>query len=316
MAKKILVSRNFSDKWLSYLRKQYEVKLWEQDSPAGRDWLLSNLDGMEGAIVMLTDVVDREFISCGDRLKVISTMSVGYEHIDVDYAREKGITVCNTPDVLTDSTADTAFSLLLATARRIVEGDRLIRNGNWTEKWNPRFMLGREVSGKTMGIYGLGRIGEAVARRALAFGMSVIYNSRNRKEHANYEYVGFEELLSRSDFLVVTVSLNDKTRHSINERALSAMKPESIIVNVSRGPVVDEKSLYMALKEGKIAGAGLDVFEHEPIEPGNPLITLENVVLSPHLGSSTFETRDKMAELAATNLQEVLEGRVPKYVVR
>lgn len=316
MVKHVLVSRLFSDKWVSYLRNRFDVTIWDKDCTADRNWLLSNLEGKDGAVVMLTDMVDKEFIDRGSELKVISTMSVGYEHIDAEYAYSKGITVCNTPGVLTDSTADTAFSLLLSAARRIVEGDRLIRNHGWTEEWSPTFMLGHDLAGKTLGIYGMGRIGRAIAKRAEAFGMRIIYNSRTPKDFMNYGYVEFRNLLLRSDYLLITVSLNEETRHSINEATLSLMKPDSIIVNVSRGPVVDETALYRALKEKRIAGAGLDVFEQEPLNPDSPLISLNNVVLSPHLGSSTKETRDKMAELAARNLADVLEGRKPEHAVK
>lgn len=316
MAKEILVTRHFSDKWISYLKERFNVTLWNEDSTADRDWLLSNLKGKDGAIVMLTDKVDREFMDHGTDLKVISTMSVGYEHIDIENARSRGITICNTPGVLTESTADTAFSLLLSAARRTVEGDRLIRGKRWTEEWSPTFMLGHEVSGKVLGIYGMGRIGIAVAKRAQAFGMKIMYSSRTRKELPGYEYAGFEDLLSKCDFLVITVSLNEETKHSINEHTLSLMKPSSVLVNVSRGPVVDEHSLYCALRDHKISGAGIDVFEREPLDLDSALMNLENIVLSPHLGSSTEETRGRMAELAATNLADMLEGKTPRHIVK
>ncbi|AKA49328.1 2-ketogluconate reductase [uncultured archaeon] len=315
MKPKVIVTRNFSGKWIERLKEFADVTLWQKDAPADREWLISNVKGKDGAIVMLTDSVDRELIEAGKGLKAISTMSVGYDHIDAEYARKNGIVVSNTPDVLTDSTADMGMALLLSAARRIVEGDRLVRNKGWKEKWKPDFMLGLEVSGKTLGIYGLGRIGKAVAERARAFSMNVIYYSRTDKRVGFAEYVDFKKLLSESDFLVVTVSLNEETRNSIDKAALDAMKNDAILVNISRGPVVDEIALYEALKGGNIAGAALDVYTEEPVNLDSPLVNLENIVLSPHLGSATIETRDKMAELAVTNLIEALKGNRPKYTV-
>lgn len=315
MKQDVLVTRNFSQKWIKKLEDHSNITLWDNDSVADRKWLINNVKNKDGALVMLTDRIDRDFIEAGSELKAISTMSVGYDHIDVGLAKERGIIVSNTPDVLTDSTADLGFALLLGVARRIVEGDRKVRSLNWKEKWNPNFMTGIEVTGKTLGIYGMGRIGSAVADRAAAFGMKVIYNSRSPKEIPNARYEKFEDLLAKSDFLMVTVSLNNETKHSINRESLSLMKPGSILVNISRGPVVDERALYEALKAGSLSGAGLDVFEKEPIEPENPLMSLENVVLSPHLGSATDETRDKMAELAVNNLIDALSGKKPKYTV-
>ncbi len=311
----MLVTRNFSDKWVSFLREKFEVTLWEKDSVADREWILSELEGKNGALVMLTDLVDTRFLDSSDRLMGVSTLSVGYDHIDVPYARKKGIIVANTPDVLTDSTADLGMALLLSTARRVVEGDRTVRKKEWKGDWSPHFMLGQEVSGKTIGIFGMGRIGRAVARRAAAFGMNIIYNSRQEKSIPDASFVDRDELLRSSDFLMVTLSLNSETTGIMDSKALSLMKSGSILVNISRGKIVDEDALYKALKDGKIAGAGLDVYQEEPLSPTSPLLSLTNIVLSPHLGSATVETREKMAELATLNLVDILEGRKPKYSV-
>lgn len=315
MKPSILVSRKFSEKWLPKLREKFDVTVWDKDSTADRSWLLDNIQSKDGALVMLTDRVDKEFMARGSSLKVISTMSVGYDHIDTAAAKARNITVTNTPGVLTDSTADLGFALLLSTSRRITEGDRSVRSGEWKEAWSPSFMLGKEVSGKTLGLYGMGRIGQAVARRAEAFGMRVIYNSRSRKEISGADFVDFDTLLRESDFVMICVSLNDETRDSINNDAFIKMKEDSILVNISRGPIINQNDLYHALKEGLISGAGIDVYEEEPLPDESPLKSLNNVVLTPHIGSATYETRDKMAELAVKNLTAVLEGQEPKHRV-
>lgn len=311
----ILVTRNFSDAWVDFLKKNFDVTLWEKDDVADRDWILSNMKGKKGAVVMLTDRVDREFMDTSDSLLAISTMSVGYDHIDVDYAHEKGIIVTNTPDVLTETTADLGMALLLSAARRVSEGDRLVRSGGWKGSWDPHFMLGRDLMGKTIGILGMGRIGRAIASRAMAFGLKVIFHSRSEVNIPGYESVSFDELLRNSDFLMVTVSLNKETDKIIGKTALSRMKPESILINISRGGVVDQEALSTALHDGVIAGAALDVYEKEPLPRGSSLMGLENVILSPHLGSATVETREKMAELAAMNLLEALSGKQPSHQV-
>lgn len=315
MRQKILVTRNFSNVWIPFLQEHFEVTLWEEDEVADREWLLSNIRGKEGALVMLTDRVDREFFDSSDSLKVVSTMSVGHDHIDVEYARKKNITVTNTPDVLTETTADLGMSLLLSAARRVVEGDRLVRNGGWKGSWDPHFMLGTDLAGKTIGIFGMGRIGKAVAARARAFGLNIIFNSRSEVNMPGSQSVSFEVLLRESDFIVVTVSLNPETAGVFGKPAFSQMKPECIIVNISRGGVVDQDALYAALDGGVIAGAALDVYDEEPLPMDSPLLSLENVILSPHLGSATTETRERMAELAARSIQEALSGKGPKYTV-
>jgi len=312
---KVVVTRRLPGGWVEELRKVAQVELWEGENPAPRDWILERVVDADGILVTLVDRVDRELIDRAKRLKVISTYSVGYDHIDVAYAKSKGITVTYTPEVLTEATADLIFGLLLAVARRIVEGDRLIREGNWNKPWSPEFMLGKEVHGSTLGIVGMGRIGRSVARRAKGFDMRVIYYSRRKHEEVDYEYVDLDTLLRESDFVVLTVDLNPETYHLIDYEKFRKMKRTAFLINASRGAVVKEDDLVRALKEGLIAGAALDVFEREPIGKDHPLAQLPNVVLTPHIGSATRETRERMAEVAVRNLILALEGRKPLYEV-
>jgi glyoxylate reductase len=244
-------------------------------------------------------------------------MAVGYDNIDVGAAKERGIVVTNTPGVLDETTADVAFMLMLAAARRLGEGERLLRAGKW-EWWGPKQLRGLDVWGKKLGILGLGRIGQAVARRARGFGMEILYHNRSRKEDAEKElgalYLELQDLLSESDFISIHTPLTDETRHLIGAEELERMKPGAVLVNTARGPVVDEAALSEALENERIFAAGLDVYEEEPkVHP--KLLELENVVLAPHIGSASIETRDKMATLAAENLRAVLRGEQPKTPV-
>jgi glyoxylate reductase len=246
-------------------------------------------------------------------------MSVGFEHIDVNEATERGIYVCNTPGVLTEAVADHTIALLLATARRVTEADRFVREGKWTMPWSPTMLLGASVYRKTFGIIGLGRIGRAVAKRASGFEMKIIYHDvvRNRKaeEELNVEYRGFDEVLKESDFVSIHVPATKDTYHLLGQDELKMMKPTAILINTARGVVLDEKALFTALKEKWIQGAGIDVWEKEPTDLDNPLFQLENTVLVPHIASATIETRTKMAELSAMNLVAVLKGEMPPSLV-
>ena len=280
-----------------------------------REWLLREVGGADGLLCSLADRIDGEVLRRANRLRVISTYSVGYDHIDVATARAKGIRIGYTPEVLTDSTADLAMALLLAVARRVAEGDRLVRSGGWKGPWSATFMLGSDVHGKTLGIIGMGRIGRAVARRARGFDMRVLYYSRTPKEGVDAEYVPLDSLLAESDFVVLTVDLNPGTYHMVNYDFLRKMKRTAFLVNVSRGKVIVEDDLVRALKEGVIAGAALDVYEEEPLGADHPLTRLENVVLTPHLGSATVETRRRMAEVAVENLMRGLRGEPLLYEV-
>jgi glyoxylate reductase len=264
------------------------------------------------------DRIDAEVLDAAPCLKAISTCSVGYEHIDVAEATKRGIYIGYTPGVLTDATADLAFALLLTTARRIAEGDRYVRAGRWQQGFDPMFMLGAPVWEATLGIVGFGRIGRAMAIRAGGFRMRVLYHDSDRtldELRLNAEYRDLDGLLAASDFVSIHVPYSKETHHLIGERELKLMKPTAMLINTSRGPVIDEGVLATALTEGWVAGAGLDVYEREPLDPGSPLLRMENVTLAPHIGSATGPTRRKMAELTAENLLATLRGDAPVYWV-
>jgi len=252
------------------------------------------------------------------KLKIVSNYAVGYDNIDLEEATKRGIMVTNTPGVLTETTADLTFALLMATARRIVEGDKFVRAGKW-KTWGPMLLLGQDIYGATLGLIGLGRIGYAVAKRAKGFDMKVMYYDQVRNEKAEQElgleFVTLEKLLKESDFVSIHVPLTPQTRHLINEKTLSLMKKNAILINTARGPIVDEKALYEALVNNRIAGAGLDVMDPEPPSMDNPLLRLDNVVLLPHIGSASVATRTKMAIMAAENLVAGLKGEIPPNLV-
>ena len=313
MPGKVLVTREIPEAGLGLL-EGFDVSVLHERPPT-RDELLEAVSGASGILATATEKMDGEVMdAAGDGLRVIANMAVGYDNIDVEAARERGVVVTNTPGVLDETTADVAFMLVLAAARRLGEGERLLRAGRW-EWWGPKQLRGLDVWGKTLGIVGLGRIGRAVARRGKGFGMRVLYHNRSRNEDAERElearYLDLDDLLRESDFVSIHTPLTDETRHLISERELGLMRETAVLVNTSRGPVVDEGALAAALAEGRIFAAGLDVYEEEPkVHP--KLLELENVVLAPHVGSATIDTRDKMATLAAENLAGVLRGEEPK----
>jgi len=311
----ILVTFKLFPNWLDKIKQYGNVTSWSSEIPPDKDWIKENIRDVDGLLCTLTNKIDKEIIDSAPKLKIISTYSVGYDHIDVKYAKSKGIKIGYTPEVLTETTADLIFGLILTAARRIVEGDRIIRENRWNIPWQPDFLLGYDVYGKTIGIIGMGRIGKALVKRAKGFNMSIIYNSRTPKNDVEAEYVSLDHLLSEADFVVVTVDLNESTYHLINEERLKKMKPTAFLINASRGKVVDEKALLKALEGKWIAGAGLDVFENEPIPAENPLTKFQNVVLTPHIGSATVETRNKMAEIAVNNLIYGLLGKPLIYEV-
>ncbi len=313
---KVLVAREIPEAGLRLL-EGFDVKVLHE-RPPGRDELIEAVRGVVGILSTATEKIDGEVMdAAGDGLKVIANMAVGYDNIDVRAARERGVVVTNTPGVLDETTADVAFMLMLAAARRLGEGERLLRAGKW-EWWGPKQLRGIDVWGKKLGILGMGRIGRAVARRARGFGMEILYHNRSRNQDAERElgarYLGLDDLLAESDFISIHTPLTDETRHLIGAEELERMKPQAVLVNTSRGPVVDEGSLADALEHGRIFAAGLDVYEEEPrVHP--KLLELENVVLAPHIGSASMETRDRMATLAAENLRAVLRGEQPKTPV-
>ena len=316
MPEKVLVTREIPSAGLLAL-EPFDVRVLHERPPE-RGELLDAVRGVSGILSTATEKVDGEVMdAAGEALRVVANMAVGYDNVDVEAAAERGVVVTNTPGVLDETTADVAFMLLLAAARRLGEGERLLRAGRW-EWWGPKQLMGRDVWGKRLGIVGFGRIGQAVARRARGFGMEVLYHNRSRKEEAEQElgarYVEFDELLETVDFVSVHTPLTDETHHLIGPKELGRMKPTAVLVNTSRGPVVDEAALADALAAGRIFAAGLDVYEEEPkVHP--KLLELENVVLAPHIGSASVETRDRMAALAAENLAAVLRGEDPKTPV-
>jgi len=318
--KKVFVTTRLPEEALNLLKSKFEVEVWPEETPPPKSLLIEKVKEIDGLCCLLTDKIDKEVIeAAGENLKVISQVAVGYDNIDVEAATRKGIYVTNTPGVLTDTTADFAFALLMATARRIPEADRYVRGGKWKIPWGLMMFLGQDVWGKTIGIIGLGRIGSAVARRAKGMNMRVLYYDIRRNEklerEIGAEYVDLETLLRESDFVTIHVPLLPSTYHLINEERLRLMKPNAVLINTSRGPVVDEKALYKALKEGWIWAAGLDVWTEEPTDPKNPLLKLDNVVATPHIASASIETRTKMALLAVENIIAALEGRVPPNLV-
>jgi len=314
---KALVTREIPEAGLSLL-EGFDVTVLHERPPE-REELIEAVRGADGILSTATEKIDGEVMdAAGEGLRVIANMAVGYDNIDVEAAGERGVVVTNTPGVLDETTADVAFMLMLAAARRLGEGERLLRAGKW-EWWGPKQLRGLDVWGKKLGILGMGRIGQAVARRARGFGMEVLYHNRSRNKGAEEEvgarYLELEDLLRESDFISIHTPLTDETRHLIGAEELERMKPEAVLVNTSRGPVVDEGSLAEALENGRIFAAGLDVYEEEPrVHP--KLLELENVVLAPHIGSASMETRDRMATLAAENLRAVLLGEQPKTPVQ
>lgn len=306
------VSREiFSDAY-KMIEAEADTELWEDELPPPRDTLLSKVEGINGLLCLLTDKVDTELMdTAGPQLKVISQIAVGYDNIDVSEATKRGIAVGNTPEVLTNTTADAAWALLMAAARRIGEGERAVRGGEW-RTWHPLHYLGQDIYGATLGIIGMGRIGYEVARRSAGFNMNVLYYdiARRKDLEAKFpmQHVDLDTLLRKSDFVSLHTVLNETTHHLIDYEALSKMKSTAIVVNAARGPVVDHEALYKALKDGQIAGAGLDVTEPEPIPQDNPLLTLNNCVIVPHLASASYKTRGEMSRIAAQNLINGMKG--------
>ena len=317
--KHVLVTRNLPGPALEVLKAQVEVRLNEEDRALAREELLALSADVDGILCLLSDRIDTELMeAAGPRLAVVSNYAVGYDNIDVTEATRRGIMVTNTPGVLTEATADMAWALLFAAARRVVEGDRLTRSGGFTG-WSPTMLLGAEIRHRTLGLIGLGRIGEAMVKPAHGFEMRVVYYDAKRRPPAEEEALGIEylplpDLLAVSDFVSIHVPLLLETRHLIDEAALRSMKRTAILINTSRGPVLDEKALVRALREGWIAGCGLDVYEDEPrLTPG--LADCPNAVLTPHIASATLETRTRMAEMAVENLLAGLAGRRPPNLV-
>jgi len=314
----IYVTRQIPDAGVDLLRRQCEVvEVNPEDRALTREELLRAVAGRHGVLCLLTDRIDAEVVDAAKGCKVFANYAVGYDNIDVDAATERGIAVTNTPGVLTDATADLAWALLFSVARRVVEADRYTREGKF-RGWGPMLFLGGDITGRTLGIVGAGRIGQAVARRSVGFGMKVLYTNPSPRPELEREIgarrVELDELLRRADFVSIHTPLTEETRHLVGKRELGLMKSTAYLINTSRGPVVDERALVEALREKRIAGVGLDVYENEPeLAPG--LAELGNVVLLPHLGSASVQARTRMAEMAAHNLLAVLSGEVPGNLV-
>lgn len=316
MRPRVFVARKMRDAGLNLVLDFCDADVWDEPMPPTRDVLLEKVRGVDGFISMLTDRVDAELLdAAGAQLKVVSNHAVGFDNIVVPDATARGIPVGNTPGILTDATADIAFALLLAAGRRIVESERYIREGKW-KTWHPSMLLGMDLAGKTLGIVGFGRIGRAVAKRAVGFGLRIIFYSPSAEpEFGAIKMNSLDELLKQADFVSVHTPLNQNTRHLVNADFLSKMKSNAVLVNTSRGPVVDQTALYEALKTRQIFAAGLDVTDPEPLPLESPLLTLENCVILPHIGSASEHTRNEMARLAAENLIAGLKGeRLPHCI--
>jgi glyoxylate reductase len=324
----VFVTRRIADASLRRLAEAARVDLWDDDLPPPPDELSARLTNCDGVLSMVSDRFDEATISAAPRLAVISNLAVGVDNIDLEAATRMGVAVAHTPGVLSETTADLAFALMLAVARRIAESDRFVRAGRW-KVWTPRLMLGRDVWGATLGIVGFGAIGQAVARRAAGFGMRVIYAARGKnsslpsekpddtanltKGTAQPQPVELMSLLREADFVSLHVPLTPASRHLIGSKELAAMKRGAILINTARGAIVDQTALAAALDSGRIGGAGLDVSETEPISLDDPLLRMANVVITPHIGSASHATRLRMAELAVDNLLDVFAGRLPRH---
>lgn len=321
MKPRVFVSRVIPAAGLDRIREQCDVDVWPEQMPPPYEVLLERVKGVDGLLCLLTDRIDANLMdAAGPQLKVISQMAVGYDNIDLAAAAERGIPVGHTPGVLTEATADLAFALLLAAARRIVEGVNYIKAGEW-KTWEPETLLGADLTGATLGIIGLGRIGRAMIRRASGFDMRLIAHDPSASSESaaalGVSLVSLDTLLVESDFVSVHTPLTDATRHLINAEALRRMKRTAILINTARGPIVDQQALYAALKEGQIAHAALDVTDPEPIPADDPLLTLPNITIVPHIGSASVRTRNRMAEIAAENLLAGLRGdSLPHQVSR
>ncbi|KYK25837.1 D-glycerate dehydrogenase [Thermoplasmatales archaeon SG8-52-1] len=310
---KIFVTRKIPEPGLNILRKEHDIKVYPYDRVPTKDEIIKGLKGKDGLLCLLSDPIDEDVINSEPNLKMIASYAVGYDNINVQAATKKGIPVSNTPEVLTDATAEMAWALLFSAARRIVEGDKFTRKGRF-RGWGPLLMLGKDVTNKTLGIIGAGRIGTAFALKSKGFNMKVLYYSRTRNEildkELNAKKVELFELFKKSDFISLHVPLTAKTHHLIGEKELKMMKKTAVLINTSRGPIIDEKILIKALKEKWIFAAGLDVYENEPHVSEN-LKKLDNVVLQPHSASATIDSRTKMSIMAAENMIAGLKGEIP-----
>jgi glyoxylate reductase len=316
MKPSIYITRKLPQDVIEPLYGEFQVEMWEkEDVPVPREVLLKKAESASALITMLSDKVDAELLDHAASVKVVANVAVGYDNIDLQAANKKDVIICNTPDVLTDTTADLTFGILMAAARRIVEADRYIKEGRW-KSWSPLLLSGTDIHHKTIGIVGMGIIGEAVAKRAKGFDMNILYHNRSRKQEAEERlgasYVSMDELLAVSDFVVVLAPLTPETEGLFQKEQFQAMKKSAFFINAARGAIVNEEALTEALEKGEIAGAGLDVFVEEPINSEHPLLQFDNVVALPHVASSSVETRKAMMDLCVKNVMAVLKGDEPR----
>lgn len=317
---RVLLTRKIHDFALKELKKRYSIEVHTGKIPMSKKLLISKIKDKDGLVCYPYDTIDSDVINAGARLKAISTYSVGYDHIDIQAAKKRGIIVGYTPEVLTRATADLTMALMLSLFRRIPEGNKLIRNNKWQTIFGPYEFLGTDSYQKTLGIFGMGRIGKAVVKRASGFEMNIIYHNRTRlskkeEKRLGVRYVSLDTLFRTSDVISIHVPYTPQTNKIVNLKLLRKMRKTAFLINTARGRIIDERDLAIALKRKIIAGAGLDVFQREPIDSKNPIVKLDNVILMPHSGSATIETRKKMAEIAAKNLVYSLSGKKPIYQV-
>ena len=322
MKQRVFVTRKIPDEGLSMITERFDTTVWPSDSPPSVQEIVQNAKDCEGLVTLLSDPIGRDVISKLPKLKVIAQYAVGYDNIDVSLASVRKIAVTNTPGVLTETTADLAWALIMAATRRIVEADRYVREGQWNVAWGPKLLLGSDIYGATLGIIGMGRIGSAVARRASGFNMKILYHTRSENEYTteiestmNGTRVDIHTLLKESDIVSLHIPLSSETHHLLGEKEFNLMKPGSILVNTSRGSVIDEDALFEALDSGQLGAAGLDVFKQEPLQKNSPLMKLPNLVLAPHIGSASTKTRATMATMCAENLIAALNGEPPQNLV-
>lgn len=315
---RVAVTRIIPDAGLDLLRENADIVLWEKELPPSPEELDQLLDGAEGALTLLTDRIDGEVLDRHPDLKVVSNFAVGFDNVNVPDATARGVAVCNTPTVLNEATAEMAFTLMMAAARRVMESVDYVRAGKW-KTWGPTLLMGQGLTGRTLGIVGFGRIGRMFARMAAGFDMEIlvydVYQDPEAEQELGVRYVSMRELLERSDFISLHVALTDETHHMIGAEQFAAMKPTAVLVNAARGPVVDTDALVDALKNGEIFAAGLDVTDPEPLPADHPLMSLPNCTVVPHIASATVASRNAMAELAASNVLDVLNGREPRAIV-
>jgi len=322
LKRRVFVTRKLPSEGLNMIIERFDAKVWPSEEPPSAHEIIDNAKECEGLVTLLSDPINADVIDSLPKLRVIAQYAVGYDNIDVSRATKRNITVTNTPGVLTETTADLTWTLIMASSRRIVEADKYVRDGQWNVAWGPEMLLGSDVYGSTLGIVGLGRIGYAVAQRASGFNMNILFHTRSENEYTkkldklpNTKRVDLETLLTESDIVSLHIPLNSETKHLIGEKEFDLMKSTAVLVNTSRGPVIDEDALIDALTSGKIGAAGLDVFTQEPIQKDSKLLNLSNVVLAPHIGSATTKTRTTMAKMCAANLIAALDGEKPPNIV-